>query len=202
MTNELKTLAAKLAETKAELAAIGSKLAEATQRRDALVAEIQNLDAELEANELAHATAEAARLLGESSDTKATADALRSARAAMERKPDLTQQRRTADAVIVGLEQRHTEAHARYVALSDQHRAAQVKFVEARAKETMTAAHDALAQLAGAAAELAATRKVLEGLGGRWSHGSIEVNNYSPIFNPSRDAVDLMVAGLITEIGA
>lgn len=55
MTINLKAISAKLAETKAELAAIGSRLAEAGAKRDALVAEIQNLDAGIEAAELTEA---------------------------------------------------------------------------------------------------------------------------------------------------
>ncbi len=198
--NELKPIAAALEAVKAEVAGITKKLADATSRRDGLLAEVQGIDAAIEGAELAHAAALAAVELGEADSTKATAAALDAARAAASGKPELIQQRRTADAVIEGLTRRHAEAHSRFVAMNEQHRAAQVAFMEDRAQQAMDSARDALAQVANAVAEAAAVRRVLESVGGRWNLGSIEIGQYSPIFNPSHAAVELMVAALYSEI--
>lgn len=198
--NELKTLAGKLAGIKIETAEIERQLRNATQRRDSLLAEIQAIDAGIEAAEIADAAAQAAVILGEPDNTRETAEALKVAREAAFRKPELIQQRRIADAVIDGLARRHEEAHSRYVALTEQHRRAQIEFVEVRADRAMASARDAIGHVANAVAEAAAIRRVLESLGGRWSFGSIDINQYSPIFNPAHDAVELMAAGLMNEI--
>lgn len=196
----LKTISADLNAVKAEVSTIQKRLADATPRRDSLLAEVQGIDAAIEGAELAHASALAAVELGEADNTEATADALSHAHASALRKPDLIQQRRTADAVIDGLTSRHAEAHGRYVALIEQHQAAQVAYMEDRAQQTMDEARDALAAVANKVAEAAAVRRVLESIGGRWSLGSIEINQYSPILNPDRNAVELMAAALYSEI--
>lgn len=149
----LKSISADLIAIKAEVGNIQQKLAEATIRRDSLLAEVQGIDAAIEGAELAHAAALAAVELGEADKTTGTAAALDAARAALSRKPELIQQRRTADAVIDGLTRRHEDAHGRYVALIDQHRAAQVAYMETKAQQAMDSARDALAQVANAVAE-------------------------------------------------
>ncbi|MBU1223092.1 MAG: hypothetical protein KKA22_12955 [Gammaproteobacteria bacterium] len=196
----LKTISAALDAAKAEVGTIQQRLADATTRRDGLLAEVQGIDTAIDGAELAHAAALAAVELGEADSTKDTAAALDAARAAESRKPELIQQRRTADAVIDGLTRRHAEAHGRYVALNEQHRAAQVTYMEDRAQQAMDSARDAIAQVANAVAEAAAVRRVLESIGGRWNLGSIEIGQYSPIFNPSHAAVELMAAALHNEI--
>lgn len=198
--NELKTLAGKLAGIKIETAELERQLRNATQRRDSLLAEIQAIDAGIEASEIADAAAQAAVILGEPDNTRETAEALKVAREAAFRKPELIQQRRIADAVIDGLTCRHEEAHSRYVALTEQHRRAQIEFVEARANQAMESARDALGHVANVVAEAEAIRRVLESLGGQWTFGSIEITQYSPILNPAHDAVELMAAGLLNEI--
>lgn len=196
----LKTTSADLNAAKAEVSTIQKRLAEATSRRDGLLAEVQGIDAAIEGAELAHAAALAAVELGEADGTKGTAAALDAARVSASSKPELIQQRRTADAVIDGLTRRHEDAHGQYVALLDQHQAAQVAYVETKAQQAMDSARDAIAQVANAVAEAAAVRRVLESIGGRWNLGSIEINQYSPIFNPDRNAVELMAASLYSEI--
>lgn len=197
---ELKSISAALDAAKAEVGTIQKKLAEATARRDGLLAEVQGIDAAIEGAELAHAIALAGVELNEPADAKATAAALDAARESASRKPELIQQRRIADAVIDGLTRRHKEAHGRYIAMNEQHRAAQVAYVETKAQQAMDSARDALAQVANAVAEAAAVRRVLESIGGRWNLGSIEIGQYSPIFNPSHAAVELMAAALHNEI--
>jgi hypothetical protein len=118
----LKAITASLIEAGVITRTISQRLAEATTRRDDLAAEINSLDAAVEGAELDHASALAAVELGEADNTAATGAALRDAYAGQSRKPDLIQQRRTADAVIEGLTRRHEEAHGRYVALLEQHR--------------------------------------------------------------------------------
>lgn len=196
----LKTISADLNAIKAEVGNVQQKIAEATARRDGLLAEVQGIDAAIEGAELAHAAALAAVELGEADSTTDTAAALDAARESVSRKPELIQQRRTADAVIDGLTRRHEDAHGRFVALIEQQQAAQVAHVEAKAQQAMDNARDAIAQVANAVAEAAAVRRVLESIGGRWNLGSIEVGQYSPIFNPSHAAVELMAAALYSEI--
>lgn len=199
---KLKPIAAALEAAKAEVAGITKKLYDATSRRDGLLAEVQGIDAAIEGAELAHASALAAVELGEADSTKVTAAALDAAHESASRKPELIQQRRIADAVIDGLTRRHTEAHGRHAALIDQHRAAQVAFMEDRAQQAMDSARDALAQVANAVAEAAAVRRVLESVGGRWNLGSIEIGQYSPVFQPDQNAVTLMAAALSNELNA
>lgn len=196
----IKTTAAALDAAKAEVGTIQQKLAEATTRRDSLLAEVQGIDAAIEGAELAHAAALAAVELGEAGSTKATAAALNAARESASRKPELIQRRRTADAVIDGLTRRHAEAHGRYVALIEQHKAAQVAYMEGKASQAMDAARDAIAQVTNAVAEAAAVRRVLESVGGRWSLGSINIGEHHAMFNPSHAAVELMAAALYSEI--
>lgn len=198
--NDLKSLSTQLHEAEAEFRAIQQRVAEATVRRDTLMAELDAIDAAIEGAELAHASALAAVELGETDNTAATGAALRDAHASQSRKPDLTQQRRTADAVIDGLTRRHQEAHHRHVALIEQHKAAQIAFVEQRAQQAMDEAREALAAVSGKVAEAAAVRRVLESVGGRWNLGSIEISQHSPMFNPSHAAVELMAAALYSEI--
>jgi chromosome segregation ATPase len=196
----LKTISADLNAIKAEVGNVQQKIAEATTRRDSLLAEVQGIDAAIEGAELAHAAALAAVELNEADNTKATAAALDAARESASRKPELIQQRRTADAVIDGLTRRHADAHGHYVALIEQHKAAQIAFMEAKATQAMDAARDAIAQVTNAIAEAAATRRTLESIGGRWSLGSIEITPHHAMFNPSHAAVDLMAAALYSEI--
>lgn len=196
----LQNISADLIAIKAEVGNIQQRLAEATTRRDSLLAEVQGIDAAIEGAELAHAAALAAVELGEADSTKATAAALDAARVSASRKPELIQQRRTADALIDGLTRRHADAHGRYVALIEQHKAAQVAFMEGKASQAMDAARDAIAQVTNAVAEAAAVRRVLESVGGRWSLGSINIGEHHAMFNPSHAAVELMAAALYSEI--
>lgn len=196
----LKTLAAELHEAGVITRTITRRLTEATTRRDTLMAEVQGIDAAIEGAELAHASALAAVELGEADSTTDTAAALNAARESASRKPELIQQRRTADAVIDGLTRRHAEAHGRYVTLIEQHKAAQVAFMEDRAQQAMDSARDAIAQVTNAVAEAAAVRRVLESVGGRWSLGSINIGEHHAMFNPSHAAVELMAAALFSEI--
>lgn len=196
----LKTISADLTAVKAEVGTIQQKLAEAAARRDGLLAEVQGIDAAIEGAELAHAAALAAVELGEADNTTDTAAALDAVRESASSKPELVQQRRTADAVIEGLTRRYEEAHGRYIALNEQHRAAQVAYMEDRAREAMDEAREAISHVANKVAEAAAVRRVLESVGGRWNLGSIELGPYSPIFNPDKNAVELMAAALHNEI--
>lgn len=196
----LKTISADLDAIKAEVGNIQQRLAEATTRRDGLLAEVQGIDAAIEGAELAHAAALAAVELNEADNTVATAAALDAARESASGKPELIQQRRTADAVIDGLTRRYADAHGRYIALTEQHRAAQVAYMEDLAQQAMDSARDAIAQVANAVAEAAAVRRVLESIGGRWTFGSIDIGEHHPIFNPGHAAVELMAAALHSEI--
>lgn len=198
----LKPITAALEAAKAELDAIAKKISEASSRRDSLLAEVQGIDAAIEGAELAHASALAAVELGEADNTEATAEALDAARAALSRKSELIQQRRTADALIEGLTRRYEEAHGRYVALIEQHRAAQIAYVENKAWLAMDDIRDALAEVASAVAEATAVRRVLESIGGHWNLGGFELNEYHQIFNPDHAAVELMVASLRRELEA
>lgn len=201
MTN-LKTLNDQLAAVKVELSATQQRLAEATTRRDALLAEIRDIDVAIEAAENAYAGELAAVELGEKADTDAAAAVLDAARESASRKPELVQRHRVAAAVVENLNRQHAAAHDRYVALTEQHKAAQVAYMESRARQVMDEARDAIAALSNKAAEAAAVRRVLELVGGRWNLGSLEISQYSPIFNPDRNAVELLVAALHREIAA
>lgn len=196
----LKTTSADLNAAKAEVSTIQKKLAEATTRRDSLMAEVQGIDATIEGAELAHASALAAVILGEADNTDATAAALDMARADLSRKPELIQQRRTADAVIDGLTRHHADAHGRYVALVEQHKAEQTERVVDRCQQAMDAAHEAVAELRNRIAEAQAARRVLDGLGAgnRWAFGGIDITPYT--FNIDPAAVALMTAAIHNEI--
>lgn len=196
----LKIISVEMTATKEKLIATERRLRDATTRRDGLLAEVQGIDAAIDGAELAHAVALAGVELGESDNSRDTAVALDTARESASRKPELIQQRRVADAVIDGLTRQHEEAHSRYVVLAELHRAAQVAYIEAQAQKAMDATREAITQVTNAVAEAAAVRRVLESIGGRWSLGNIEVNNYSPMFNPDRAAVELMAAALFSEI--
>lgn len=190
------------AKLEAESAAntIAYRLTEATARRDALSAEIDGLDAAVDGAEIAHAVALAGVELGEAADTVATAAALDEANKAALRKPELIQQRRTADAVIDGLTRRYAEAHASYVAAVEQHKAEQVERVTDRCQQAMDAAIEAVAELRNRVAEAQAARRVLDGLdaGNRWTFGWINIDAHT--FSTDHAAVELMAAALHNEI--
>ncbi|MEW6119380.1 MAG: hypothetical protein AB1593_04745 [Pseudomonadota bacterium] len=198
----LKPITAALEAVKAEVAGITKKLNEATARRDGLLAEVHGIDAAIEGAEIAHAAALAAVELGEADNTADTAAALDIARAALSRKSEVIQQRRTADALIDGLTRRHEEAHHRYVALVEQHRAAQTEVIVDRCQQAMDAAHDAVAELRNRIAEAQAARRVLEGLdaGHRWTFGSLDINTHT--FNTDPSAVSIIADSLRRELEA
>lgn len=200
--NAKSNLRAELEAVKAEVGTIVKKINEATARRAGLLTEVQNLDATVEAAETAHAVALAAVELGEPDNTAGTAAALRDAHASASRKADLTQQRRTADAVIDGLTRRHTEAHGRYVALIERRRVEQTEHVVDRCRQAMDAAHEAVAELRNRIAEAQAARRVLDELdaGHRWTFGSININDFT--LNTDQAAVSLITDSLRRELEA
>ncbi|MCA1977632.1 MAG: hypothetical protein LDL19_00190 [Thiobacillus sp.] len=200
--DNLKTISANLKAVKGELKAIEKKIAEATTRRDGLLAEVQGIDAAIEGAELAHAAALAAVELGEPDNTAATAAALDISRAALSRKPELTQQRRMADAMIEGLTKRHLEAHGRYVALIEQHKAEQIDVVLEHCKQTMNAARESFAEFRNRITEAQAARFVLEdmGAGSRWDFGHIDINQFT--IAPDQTAFTLFIGNIRRELEA
>lgn len=198
MIEELKTTAVALAAVESECAALAQRVAEATARRDTLTAEIEGLDTAAEAAETAHTEALAAVELGDTADTAATAAELAKARAALRDKPELIQQRRTADAVIDNLSRRQLEAQNRHKTLLDQQQAERIAAAEAKAQAAMGAVRDGIADVRSRIAEAQAARRVLEGVGGRWMLGWVDIHEST--FNPDPAAVALIADGLRREL--
>ncbi|MCL4316156.1 MAG: hypothetical protein M1527_04780 [Gammaproteobacteria bacterium] len=199
---DLKIITASLIEAEVITRTISQKLAEATARRDGLLAEVQGIDAAIEGAELAHASALAAVELGDADNTATTAAALDDARESASRKPELIQQRRTADAVMDGLTRRHADAHGRYVALLEQHKAEQTEVILERCRQAMDAARAGVAELRNRIAEAQAARRVLEGLdaGHRWTFGMLDITEFT--FNTDTAAVSLIADSLRRELQA
>lgn len=199
MTN-LKTTAADVAAALKAVTEIERKAADAARERDALRAEIEGLDAAVEAAEHQHAAALAAIRLGERENADETSIKLNEAREAATARPDLAMRLRVAESVVASLEARHADASARYTAAVEAANAARVTALEERAREALEAARESVATVATRRAELQAARRALEGAGGRWSLGIFDPVTELSLVRPDSAAVALLADSLRREL--
>lgn len=200
--NELKNTAAAAADALNAVVEIERKAADASRERDALRADIEGLDAAVEAAEQDHAAALAAIQLGERDNADETSIKLAEARDAAKARPELVMRLRVAESVVASLEARHRDAVARYTAATEAAKAARVAELEARAREAHQAARDAVVVVATRMAELLAVARALEANGGRWSLGTFDPVLALSTAHPDKAAVELMVASLSSELEA
>lgn len=198
MSSELKTTTAEVADALRVTTEVAREVVEASRERDTLRAEIEGLDAAVESAEQALADALAAVQLGERENADDASIKLAEARDAAKARPDLALRLRVAESVVVNLEARQRDAAARHAAAVEAAKAARIAVAEAKAQQAMDAARDGVAELRNRIAEAQAARRVLEGVGGRWMLGSIDIHEHS--FTPDPAAVGLMVASLSREI--
>lgn len=198
MIEELKTTTAEVADALRVTTEVAREVVEASRERDTLRAEIEGLDAAVESAEQALADALAAVQLGERENADDASIKLAEARDAAKARPDLALRLRVAESVVVNLEARQRDAAARHAAAVEAAKAARIAVAEAKAQQAMDAARDGVGELRNRIAEAQAARRVLEGVGGRWMLGSIDIHEHS--FTPDPAAVGLMVASLSREI--
>lgn len=202
MNDKLKTTAAEVAHALKAVTEVERKAADASRERDALRAEIEGLDAAVEAAEQDHAAALAAIQLGEGESADDTSIKLMAARDAAKARPELAMRLRVAESVVTSLEARHRDAVARYTAATEAAKAARVAELEARAREAYQAAKDSVVIVSTRMAELLAVARALEANGGRWSLGTFDPVLALSTAHPDKAAVELMAASLSRELEA
>ncbi|MCU0809941.1 MAG: hypothetical protein MUE59_02685 [Thiobacillaceae bacterium] len=199
---ELKTAAAAVADTLNTVAEIERKAADAVRERDTLRAELEALDAAVDAAEQEHAEALAAVQLGERENADDTSIRLAVARDAAKARPDLAMRSRVSESVVASLEGRHREAVAKYTTAIESVKAARIKLLEGKAQQAMEAARESVSTVATRMAEVHAVVRALEAAGGHWMGGSFDPVTALSTARPDAAAIELMASALSRELQA
>lgn len=203
MNDELKIAITAADEAHKAMVEAASMHREAAETRDELQQQLDSLAAGLESAESAHAEAVAGAELGEDADPAATAAALAQARRALDDAgPDLRHRLRVADVLVSKLQTRYLSANALHAQAVADLNAARIAVLEAKAKQAIDGAGDAVAALIGRIAEVQAARRVLEAHGGKWIHGAFDPLATLSNTRLDHNVVELMIDGLQAEIGA